>query len=232
MISPVSRAQLWVGLVGYDSWIQYMEWEIHHSDVIMSEMTSQIISASIVCSVCSGADRIKHQSCASLPFVRGIRRWPGDSPHKEPVTQKMFLLDDVIMQPQNLTARVIVNKLTWRMLYRSPWHSCHTHAAGDQPYSWWRHQMETFSALLALCAGNSPVPGEFPSQRPVARSLDVFFDLRVNTRLSKQSRRWWFETPSRSLPRRCNDKILFTRATHWVQNLFHSLLMPLLDSSK
>ena len=39
---------------------------------------------------------------------------------------------------------------------------------------WWRHQMETFSALLALCAGNSPVTGEFPSQRPVTRSFDVF----------------------------------------------------------
>ena len=38
-------------------------------------------------------------------------------------------------------------------------------------HSWWRHQMETFSALLALCAGNSPVPGEFPAQRPVTRSL-------------------------------------------------------------
>ena len=45
---------------------------------------------------------------------------------------------------------------------------------------WWRHQMETFSALLALCAGNSPITGEFPSQRPVTRSLDVFFDLRPN----------------------------------------------------
>ena len=40
--------------------------------------------------------------------------------------------------------------------------------------------METFSALLALCAGNSPVAGEFPAQRPVTRSFDVFFDLRLN----------------------------------------------------
>ena len=45
--------------------------------------------------------------------------------------------------------------------------------------TWWRHQMETFSALLALCAGNSPV-SEFPAQRPVTRSFDVFFDLRLN----------------------------------------------------
>ena len=43
------------------------------------------------------------------------------------------------------------------------------------------------SALLAICAGNSPVPGEFPTQWPVARSFDVFFDLRLNKRLSKQS---------------------------------------------
>ena len=50
--------------------------------------------------------------------------------------------------------------------------------------SWWRHQMETFFALLALCAGNSPVPGEFPTQRPVTLRFDVFFDLRPNKRLS------------------------------------------------
>ena len=45
--------------------------------------------------------------------------------------------------------------------------------------------METFSALLALCERNSPVTGEFPSQRPVTRSFDVFFDLRLNERSSK-----------------------------------------------
>ena len=46
--------------------------------------------------------------------------------------------------------------------------------------------METFSALLAICAGNSPVPGEFPTQMTVTRSFDVSFDLRLNKRLSKQ----------------------------------------------
>ena len=59
--------------------------------------------------------------------------------------------------------------------------------------------METFSALLSICAGNSPVTGEFPTQRPVTWSFDVFFDLRLNKRLSKQSWGWWFETQSRSL---------------------------------
>ena len=67
-----------------------------------------------------------------------------------------------------------------------------------------RHQMETFSALLALCAGNSPATGEFPAQRPVTRSVDIFFYLRRNKRLSKQPWGWWFETPSVSLWRHWN----------------------------
>ena len=75
--------------------------------------------------------------------------------------------------------------------------------------SWWRHQMETFSALLAICAGNSSVPGEFPAQRPVTRNFDVFFDLRLNKRLSKQSWGWWFETLSRPLWRHCNVWLLW-----------------------
>ena len=55
--------------------------------------------------------------------------------------------------------------------------------------------METFSPLLAICAGNSPVPGEFTAQRPVTRGFDVFFDLHPNKLLSKQWWGWWFETP-------------------------------------
>ena len=74
---------------------------------------------------------------------------------------------------------------------------------------WWRHQMETFSALLAICAGNSPVPGEFPAQRPVTRSFDVSFDLRQNKRLSKQSWGWWIETQLRPLWRQCNVSSFF-----------------------
>ena len=66
--------------------------------------------------------------------------------------------------------------------------------------------METFSALLAICAGNSPIIGEFPAQRPVTRSFDVSFDLRLNKRLRKQSWRWWFETPSSPLWRHCNRR--------------------------
>ena len=65
--------------------------------------------------------------------------------------------------------------------------------------------METFSALLAICAENSPVPGEFPTQRPVTRSFDVNFDLLPDKRLSKQSWGWWFETLSHSLWRHRNE---------------------------
>ena len=64
--------------------------------------------------------------------------------------------------------------------------------------------METFSALLALCEGKPPVTGGFPSQRPVTRRFDVFFDLRLNKRFSKQWRSRWFDTPSRSSWRHCN----------------------------
>ena len=59
------------------------------------------------------------------------------------------------------------------------WHWCNNMTA---PESIMTSSMETFSALLAICAGNSPVPGEFPAQRPVTRSFDIFFDLRLNKR--------------------------------------------------
>ena len=66
---------------------------------------------------------------------------------------------------------------------------------------WWRHEIEeTYSMLLAICAGN----GEFPAQRPVKRSFDVLFDLYPNKQLSKQWWGWWFETPSCPLWRHCN----------------------------
>ena len=72
---------------------------IHYSDVIMSALEFQITSVAIVWStICSGADQRKHQSSASLAAVRGIHRWPVESPHKGPVTREMFSFDDVIMQ--------------------------------------------------------------------------------------------------------------------------------------
>ena len=70
---------------------------------------------------------------------------------------------------------------------------------------WWRHQMETFSALLAICARNLVVTVEFPSQRPVTRSFHVFFNMHLNKRLSKQLWGWCFEMSSRPLWRHCNE---------------------------
>ena len=70
--------------------------------------------------------------------------------------------------------------------------------------SWWCHQMETFSASLALCEGNSLVTDKLPSQRLVMQSFNVFFDLCLHKRLCKQSRCRWFEMPLSSLWRHCN----------------------------
>ena len=78
--------------------------------------------------------------------------------------------------------------------------------------TWWRQQMETFSALLAFCAGIFPTTGEFPAQMAVTQNFDVFFDLRLKKRLSKQSRRRWFETPLRSLWRQVRPHAIDLRA--------------------
>ena len=87
------------------------------------------------------------------------------------------------------------------------------HKKARKTYTWWRHQMESFSALLAICAGNTPVTGEFPTQWPLTRSFDVFFHLRLNKRLSKQWWGWWFETPSCPLWRLCKEILLSSTCT-------------------
>ena len=69
---------------------------IHYSDVMMSPMASQITGVSIVYSnVCLGSDQRKHQSSASLAFVKGSHRWPVNSPYKGQVTRNFFPFDDV-----------------------------------------------------------------------------------------------------------------------------------------
>ena len=74
-------------------------WQVHYNDVIMGAIASQITSLTIVYStVYLGPDQRKHQGSASLAFVRGIHRGPVNSPHKWPVTRKMFPFDDVIMR--------------------------------------------------------------------------------------------------------------------------------------
>ena len=83
--------------------------------------------------------------------------------------------------------------------------------------SWWRQQNGNIFRITGLCAGNSPVTGEFPSQGPVTRSFDVFFHLRLIKRLSKQTWGWWFEKPSHPLSRYSN---VFDAFNHILQGCF------------
>ena len=88
----------------------------------------------------------------------------------------------------------------------------------DNQITWWRHQIETFSAVQALYEGYPPVTGGSPHKKTVMQIFDIFFDLRLNKRLKIQSIRWWFETPSCSLWRHCNIpskiKSFYTLQTH------------------
>ena len=87
----------------------------HYNDVTMGAMASQIASLTIVYStVYSGADQRKHQSSASLTFVRGIHGRPVNSPHTWPVTRKMFPFDDVMME---VKGKMIT---TWNAIYNFP----------------------------------------------------------------------------------------------------------------
>ena len=132
----------------------------HYNDVIMSVMASQITSLTIVYStVYSGADQWKHQRSASLAFVRGIPRWPVNSPHKGPVTRKMFPFDDVIMAGLAVGFHSIASTIDLGRIQTRD-----DHINGHV---------------------NSPVTGEFPLQRLVTRNFDIFFHLGLNKRMRK-----------------------------------------------
>ena len=147
---------------------------IHYDDVIMGAIASQITSlASVYSIVYSGTDQRKHQNSASLAFVG-------------PVTWKMFPFDDVIMH-------VYITKIIscWTSVLKR-----HLQRHLLLFLAWWRHQMETFSALLADCEGNHRSSVDSPSQTPVTWSFDVVFDLRLNKWLRKQSRRRLLPSPA------------------------------------
>ena len=110
------------------------------------------------------------------------------------------------------------NRMSWYVLICSlesnEWPQCqHYERYGKKafritgPLSWWRHQMEAFSASLAFVRGIHRSPVNSPGKGQ--RGFDAFFDLRMNKRLSKQSWGWWFETQSRPLWRHCNAKGIF-----------------------
>ena len=125
-----------------------------------------------------------------------------------------LLFQHVCSRTSNKTACgwwVILGKyvlIYWIKQYTNCWNIAMTSCTTDP--SWGDAAMMTssngniFRVTGPLC-GEFTGPGEFPTQRPVTQSFDVFFDLRLNKRLSKQPWGWWFETPSWSLWRHRND---------------------------
>ena len=111
---------LWAAAPALKLWGNLQTVRVHYGDVIMGAISSQITSLTVVYSaVYSGADKKKHQSSASLAFVWGIHRGPVNSPHKWPVTRKMFPFDDVIMQTYYLP-RWITWSLTSKIFLKLP----------------------------------------------------------------------------------------------------------------
>ena len=154
----------------------------------MSAMASQIVSLTIVYSaVYSGVDQRRHQRSESLAFERGIHRSPVNSPHKGAVTRKMFPFDDVIM---------------WKTK------SISSSPSAQMTLLHWRRMMTSSNENIFRVTG--PLCGDFTGHRwiPLTKAsdaeVDVFFGVRLNKLLSKQSRGGWFVTPSRSLWRHCN----------------------------
>ena len=126
---------------------------IHHfSDVIMSTIASQITSLTIVYSnVYSGADQRKHQSSASLAFVRGIHWWPVNSPHKGPVTRRMFPFDNVIMIYLNILYPCLRNLYweTWN-IFTFSFISQHGVGVGISNSSSWKTRKKRLSCIVNI----------------------------------------------------------------------------------
>ena len=126
-------------------------WLVHYNDVIMSVMASQIPGVSIVYStVCSCAARRKHQSHASLTFVRGMHRSPVDFPHKGTVTRKMFPFDDVIMNVDEALMRCSLHdNMSWQCLCYGSDHNTISHLTHEQ--------LETHGCVLSTVSTDALV---------------------------------------------------------------------------
>ena len=137
------------------------------------------------------------------PFVRGVHRSSVYSPLKGWVMQSFIDFFDIMMN------KILYKQSSYRWFEMS-WRSTDVSVmSGRDGYV--RCMMTSsngniFRVTGRLC-GEFTGPGEFPAQRPVTRSFDVFFDLRPNERLSKQPWGWWFETPSWSLWGQCNGNL-------------------------
>ena len=147
----------------------------HNNDVIMGAIASQMTSLTIVYStVHSDADHRKHESSASLEFVRGIHRGPVNSPHKWPVTRKMFPFDDVIMPYVAVSLLLITasyenvqiwnNFGTWRQynwfllnLRLNSWTSCHRQDTNISYRVCTKRQADMINVryVFKLCATNT-----------------------------------------------------------------------------
>ena len=150
----------------------------------MGAMASQITSLMIVRSTVY-SDQRKYQSSTSLAYVRGIHRWPVNSPHKFPVTRKMFPFDDDRCACCNLATTFIFTRLgQWAHKSFVIWIPiCGVWGTYQKTID--NIMTSPFSALLAICAGNSPV-----TKGQWRRTLIFYFDLRLKKRLSKQWRGW------------------------------------------
>ena len=191
----------------------------------MSAMASQITSLTIFYStVYSGADQRKHQSSASLAFVRRIHR------HERSVTRKVFPFDHVITTTdiylfwQHVFNIKYVCKRIWELPFASEYNCDNVH---DDVIKW--KPFPRYSALCVEFPVEFPATGESPAQRPVTQSFDVFFDLRLNLQLSKQSWSWRFETLSRPLWRHLNEysNTVCVDMVLIVKKKWHELLMGL-----
>ena len=169
----------------------------------MSTMASSQINsfANVYSTLYSGADQRKHLSSASLAFVWGIHRWRLNSPHKGPVTRKILPFDDVTNNQNSLAMTHEVHSEFGCGEFLAPKTK---HAGPAKAYKSvlsrmylapmeWKHFLRYW-----FLWGESTGHRWIPLKRQVTRRVDVFFDLHLNKRLSKQSIRRWLETSSRS----------------------------------
>ena len=199
----------------------------------MSKMVSQITSLTIVYwTIYSGADQRKHQSYASLAFVRGIHRWPVNSP-----TQMASNAENVSISWCHHGIKLI-KPFGFIQIYhlRSPFYGEILHWSREVFKLTTPSLLETvMTATLTVhddvikwnhfphCWSFVRVTGGFSSQRPVTRSFDVFFDVRLNNWLSKQSRCQWFKMPSRHP----NVIVAYQCFQYWYDSHIHSIVHKL-----
>ena len=183
-------------------------------NIFYRQIREKLLNANRVCWLWCPSMHLGNNICKLLKaFRKSIIALENTNP---PITKKSTGCRPVWNVCYVIYVKHIVGFVTWALWHHDNRQVSMVVADGLLPILWqdicnnhddvtcWRHPMEAFSALLALCAGNSPVTGEFPSQRPVTRSFGVFFDLRLNKGLRKQSWSWWFEAPTRSSWRHCN----------------------------